>query len=123
VLRGRRPVKVALMDQSALAGVGNIYASEALFGARIHPSTPAGDLTEAQADALARQMLAVMQASLEREQDDEIAYLHSGEAVENPFRVYGHEGEPCPACGAPIAREVHAGRSTFWCPRCQPPPI
>lgn len=121
VLRGRRPVKVALMDQTVLAGVGNIYASEALFAARISPDAPASSLTPAQVDALAHHLRACMLESIEREQDAEIAYLHEADSA-NPFRVYGRAGEPCPVCGEPIRRTVHAGRGTFSCPRCQPPP-
>jgi formamidopyrimidine-DNA glycosylase len=118
VLRGRRPIKVALMDQSVLAGVGNIYASEALFAAGIPPDAPAGSLAAAQVDALAHHLRACMVDSLEREKDSEIAYLHEGDA-ENPFRIYGRKGEPCPVCGEPIRRAEHAGRGTYYCPRCQ----
>ncbi len=118
ILRGRRPIKVALMDQSVLAGVGNIYASEALFAAGISPDAPAGSLTPDRADALALHLRACMLESLEREKDSEIAYLHEGGA-ENPFRIYGRKGEPCPACGDPVRRVEHAGRGTYFCPRCQ----
>lgn len=116
--RGRRPIKVALMDQSVLAGVGNIYACEALFAARIDPSAPVATLSDAALDALAGHLVDCIEASLARERDDEITYLQEARAT-NPFRVYGRAGEPCPMCGRPLERTLQAGRGTFWCPRCQ----
>lgn len=115
----RRTIKEVLMDQRRIAGVGNIYAVEALFEVGLHPETPANQVSLAQADALAVALGQVMRASLERETAGEITYLHEAQS-ENPFTVYGRAGEPCRACATPIVRTVRQGRSTFFCPRCQP---
>ena len=118
--RTKRAIKVALLDQSLLAGVGNIYAAEALHRVRVDPRTPAHLLTPRKSAALARALGAVMTESLERETADEITYLQEARA-KNPFDVYGREGESCTQCGGEIRRFVQQGRSTFWCPRCQRP--
>jgi formamidopyrimidine-DNA glycosylase len=117
-LRGVRPVKVALMDQAVLAGLGNIHASEILWQTRVHPGISCNRLTDAQVAAI----VAALPAHLEHyvkdaASEDEIAYLNQGGP--NPFRVYDRAGEPCPRCGAPIASDRHAGRSTYFCPSCQ----
>lgn len=116
--RTSREIKVALMDQSLLAGVGNIYAAEALHEARIDPRAPASKLRASELHALGSALVAAFEASLARERGAEIVYLPEAEA-DNPFRIYGREGEPCPECGAPIARFDQAGRSTFWVPTWQ----
>ncbi len=115
----RRAVKVALMDQSLLAGVGNIYAAEGLFFAGVGPARPASSLSLAEATRIGAGVLRSMTESLGREVDAEIQYLHEAAAT-NPFQVYGRAGEPCTTCGATIQRVMQAQRSTFWCPRCQP---
>lgn len=115
----RRAIKVALMDQQRLAGVGNIYAAEALFLAGVDPWTPANTLAPAQWDAIAAGVIESMTESLARERDDEIRYLQDREA-QNPFLVYGRAGAACGRCGASIQRAVQAQRATFWCPGCQP---
>ncbi|MCB9522314.1 MAG: bifunctional DNA-formamidopyrimidine glycosylase/DNA-(apurinic or apyrimidinic site) lyase [Myxococcales bacterium] len=115
----RRAVKVALMDQGVMAGVGNIYASEALFLAGVAPGRPANGLTPAELARLAAGTHQTMTESLARERNDEIRYLQEVQA-QNPFRVYGRAGEPCPVCQTPILRITQAQRSTFWCPACQP---
>jgi len=114
----RQPIKSALMDQKRIAGVGNIYAAEALFGAGIHPSTPANSLDEQAFGVLGDHLVSVMSQSLARETGSEIDYLSFG--GKNPFMVYGRADEPCPKCGTPIRRMKHSGRSTFYCAHCQP---
>jgi formamidopyrimidine-DNA glycosylase len=117
--RIRRPVKVALLDQGLLAGVGNILASESLFRARIDPRRRASSLSRAEAGRLARAVEAAVRETIEREDSPEVAYVEEPGA-ENPFRVYAREGEPCPRCrSGRIRRTVQAQRSTYWCPRCQ----
>jgi formamidopyrimidine-DNA glycosylase len=104
-LRTRRgPIKPALLDQRVIAGLGNIYAAEALWRARLDPQAPASSLTVAE---LARLLTAVRQV-MRRALD--------GAAR---FAVYGREGEPCRRCRTSIARIVQAGRSTYFCPTCQ----
>jgi formamidopyrimidine-DNA glycosylase len=117
----RRPVKVALLDQRILPGVGNIHASEALFLARVDPRRRADRLAPAEVRALARAVLASIRRTIREEDGPEVVYVEEPGAP-NPFRVYGREGERCPRCrGADIRRAVQAQRSTYWCPRCQPP--
>jgi formamidopyrimidine-DNA glycosylase len=117
--RSRLAVKVRIMDQAVLAGVGNIYASEALFRARIDPRRPANDLSRAEIARVAEAVLAVLRESIARDEGDEITYVEEPGAA-NPFRMYDRAGERCPRCGqAEIQRIVQAQRSTFFCPRCQ----
>ena len=117
--RSRLPVKVRIMDQAILPGVGNIYASEALFRARIDPRRRADSLASREVKALAAAVLASLHESLARQEGPEITYVEEPGA-ENPFLVYAREGERCPRCRrATIARVVQAQRSTFFCPRCQ----
>lgn len=119
-LRSRRPVKVALMDQERLAGVGNIHAVEALHRAGIAPATLADALDDVAWARLAAAIPSQLAAAVAETEAEEVAYVSDGSHVENPFAVYGREGESCRACGARIARSVIAGRSTWWCPSCQP---
>lgn len=119
----RLPVKVRIMDQRLLPGVGNIHASEACFRARVDPRRPARSLSRAEAKALAAAILASFRMTLDAEDGPEIAYVEEPGAA-NPFLVYAREGEPCPRCRragrtAPLQRVVQAQRSTFFCPRCQ----
>jgi formamidopyrimidine-DNA glycosylase len=114
----RQPVKPFLLDQSRIAGLGNIHATEALFRARIHPGRAAGALSRVEALALQRAIRASLCDALAAESGAEITYLEEA-AAENRFLIYGREGEPCPRCGTRIRRLVQAGRSSFFCPRCQ----
>jgi formamidopyrimidine-DNA glycosylase len=119
----RRAVKVALLDQSVLAGVGNIHASESLFAARIDPRRRGGELSLAEVRALARAIAASLRRGIEMQEGPEIAYVEEPGAP-NPFRVYARERERCPRCReAEIQRIVQAQRSTFFCPRCQGRPV
>jgi formamidopyrimidine-DNA glycosylase len=122
-LAGRRaPVKAALLDQRAVAGVGNIYADEALWYARIHPLTPAGHLDGTEIAALRDGIRKALRLGIRRQGATLRDYRRSdgGEgAMQNEFRVYGREGEPCERCGTPIAKTRAGGRGTWYCPTCQ----
>ena len=123
-LRGRKvAIKSALMDGRAVAGIGNIYAGEALFRCGAHPQTPAEALTAAQCDALAREIKKVLRASI-RAGGSTIRDFVNGDGHPGWFqmrwKVYGRENQPCRQCGAAIRRVVFGGRSCFFCPRCQP---
>ncbi len=116
------PIKALLLDQQAVAGIGNIYASEALFAARINPARKAGAISPARLGILADAVRAVLAAAIEAggstlkdhaQPSGELGYF------QHSFQVYGREGEACPTCGGPIRRRVQSGRSTFDCPRCQ----
>jgi formamidopyrimidine-DNA glycosylase len=109
--RGTSPIKARLMDQGVIAGVGNLMADEILWRARIHPLTPAGELTHEQLDKLRRAMRAVVRFT--------IARGHAGAGELNPHRV---PGGICPRCGTPLERARVGGRTTYWCPRDQPGP-
>ena len=118
-LPGKRPIKVALLDQTAIAGVGNVQAMEALWRAHLDPRTPCDALTPAQWAALDAALQAQLQHTLDLLGDgDTLTYVEESRAS-NPFEIYRREGDPCPSCGATLARMVQAARSTYWCPRCQ----
>ncbi|HEU4658850.1 MAG TPA: bifunctional DNA-formamidopyrimidine glycosylase/DNA-(apurinic or apyrimidinic site) lyase [Capillimicrobium sp.] len=124
--RGRRaPIKAFLLDQRRIAGVGNIYADEALFRARIHPLRPAGAITHAQASALRDAVVAVLEAGLGAGGATIDDFRHPDGvqgAFQNDFQVHLRRGEPCVACGAEVVKLVAAGRGTYVCQTCQPPP-
>jgi formamidopyrimidine-DNA glycosylase len=113
-----KPIKVFLMDQRRIAGVGNIQAAEALFLARIHPLREARSLDKSEVGRLVRSIRRTLAREIERSRSEDPAYLHQGS--ENDFRVYGREGAPCSRCRSLIARFVQGGRSSYYCPRCQP---
>jgi formamidopyrimidine-DNA glycosylase len=114
--RRRSPIKPMLLDQRIVAGVGNIYASEALWEARIKPTAPANSLSRARVERLRDAIRTVLTVI-----GDARYYTRDAGAseIDDRFRVYGREGEPCRRCGSAIARFDQAGRSTFWCRRCQ----
>jgi len=124
ILAGRRaPIKNVLLDQRRVAGVGNIYASEALFRARIDPRRPAGSLGPTEVARLQRAIRGVLRAAIRGSGTTVSSYRamngRSG-TFQNELRAYGREGEPCVRCRTPVERVVQAGRSTYFCPRCQP---
>lgn len=114
----KRTIKEVLMDQTVVAGVGNIQATEALWRARIHPKTSAAKLTPKQHGALARAIHWSIERTLGLEEGPEITYVEDAGAP-NPFVVYGQDGEPCPRCRTTLVRIVLGGRSTVLCPTCQ----
>lgn len=122
-LHGRRaPVKAAILDQRTVAGVGNIYADEALWRARIHPLTPAAALGPREVQALHRALRRALEHGIARQGSTLRDYrTPSGEsgAMQDEFRVYGRGGEPCSGCGTPIDKIRVAGRGTWYCPNCQ----
>jgi formamidopyrimidine-DNA glycosylase len=121
----RRPVKALLLDQSLIAGVGNIYADEALFRARVHPALPAHRLAPEGVRRLCRALRCVLREAIEAGGSTLRDYrLPDGSPgrFQMRHRVYGRTGEPCLRCGTPIRRIRLAGRSAHFCPRCQPGP-
>jgi formamidopyrimidine-DNA glycosylase len=124
--RGRTaPVKAFLLDQRRVAGVGNIYADEALYRARVHPLRPAGRLTRRQWDAVADGVRGALAAGLAAggATIDDFRDPDGGwGAFQDEFLVHRRRGEPCPSCGGEIVKFVAAGRGTYACERCQPRP-
>ena len=121
----RAPVKAMLLDQKRIAGVGNIYADEALFRARIHPLRPANRLKRGQAAALRDAVVESLQAGISAGGatiDDYRDPDGARGAFQDEFLVHRRAGEPCPRCGTPVVKLVAAGRGTYVCPRCQPRP-
>jgi formamidopyrimidine-DNA glycosylase len=121
--RGRRaPVKAFLLDQRHVAGVGNIYADESLFRARIHPLRPAGSLRAPQLAALRDAVVATLNAGIDAGGATIDDFRHADGvmgAFQHEFMVHRRAGEPCPTCGTPVRRFVAAGRTTYACERCQ----
>jgi formamidopyrimidine-DNA glycosylase len=120
---GRRaPVKAFLLDQRRLAGIGNIYADEALWRARIHPLRPTGELDADEIARLHRAVRAALRRGVELQGStlrDYVTPDGDGGGMQDEFHVYGRLGEPCDRCGRPIERIVVGGRGTWFCPRCQ----
>ena len=122
-LSGRRsPLKVALMDQRLVVGVGNLYASESLYRARLSPRRLAGALRPAQTERLALAIRAVLEDAIDAGGSSLRDYVQAdGELgfYQDRFAVYGRTGLPCPGCGRPVSKLVLGQRATFWCHRCQ----
>ena len=123
-LRGRRaPLKAFLLDQRRIAGVGNIYADEALFRARLHPLRAAGSVGPREARRLHAALLETLQAGIDHEGSSIESFIDPAGrrgSFQEILNVYQRTGEPCGACGAIIERTVVGGRGTHYCPRCQP---
>jgi formamidopyrimidine-DNA glycosylase len=123
-LAGRRTsLKAALLDQRTLAGMGNIYVDEALWRARLNPLRPAAGLDRAELRRLHRAIRSALEQGLARQGSTLRDYRlpnGGGGSMQDEFRVYGRGGEPCDRCGTPIARTHVAGRTTWFCPTCQP---
>ena len=121
--RRRAPVKAALLDQRAAAGMGNIYADEALWRAQIHPLRAAGDLDAEEVKRLHKAVRDALKAGIARQGTTLRDYRtpDGGRGrMQAALRVYGREGEPCYRCGAQIGKTRAGGRGTWYCPNCQP---
>ncbi|HXK14944.1 MAG TPA: bifunctional DNA-formamidopyrimidine glycosylase/DNA-(apurinic or apyrimidinic site) lyase [Gaiellaceae bacterium] len=118
----RAPIKAAILDQRTVAGVGNIYADEALWRAMVHPLTPANELTPDEVKAVHKGIRTALQAGVRRQgstlRDYQLPDGSSGTAQDR-FKVYGRDGLPCERCGTPIDKIRVAGRGTWYCPTCQ----
>jgi formamidopyrimidine-DNA glycosylase len=122
--RSRRTLKETLLDQTKVTGLGNIYAAEALFLARVNPLIVSAEFSQRRAARLHRAIVEVLDESIRhgsrlRVDPENIEGSYFGGSYEGRWRVYDREGEPCSNCRAPIRRITQAGRSTYFCPRCQ----
>ncbi len=115
----KRQLKPLLMDQSFLAGLGNIYTDEALFRAGLHPLTLSNRVTASQARLLLKSIRETLQAGIDHN-GSSIDWVYGGGNFQNYFNVYQQSGKPCPQCGQPIERIVVGQRGTHFCPLCQP---
>ncbi len=122
-LRGKKTaIKVAIMDQRILVGVGNIYASEALFSAGIKPQLAAEQTSKSRVTSLLKEIRRILSESIEKGGSSISDFADtSGESgyFQTTFKVYGKDSEACPNCGHKIRSAVLGGRNTFWCSRCQ----
>lgn len=122
IRRRKTALKALLLDQTVIAGVGNIYADEALYRAGIHPLRKAATLTDAEAGRLYDALREVLNEAIEKRgtllRDYRTPYGEDG-YFQNHLRVYGRYGKPCPHCGEPIERIRVTQRSTHFCPKCQ----
>jgi formamidopyrimidine-DNA glycosylase len=115
-------IKPLLLNQSFIGGVGNIYADESLFAARIHPRAHASRLSKARAEELHRQILAILELAIQHRGSTISNYVDADGASGNyqsQHNVYGRTGEPCPRCGTSVKRIVLGQRGTHYCPHCQ----
>jgi formamidopyrimidine-DNA glycosylase len=116
------PLKSFLLNQSGIAGIGNIYADEALHRAALHPLSPAGSMRPAHCEALVEGIVGALEMALSLGGSSIDDYRDSrGEkgSMQDEFLVHTREGEECPRCGGEIRRIVVGGRSTYFCPDCQ----
>lgn len=123
ILAGRKaPIKSILLDQRRIAGLGNIYADEALFVAQIHPARPGGDLSWVEIEKLHSAIRAVLIDAVEN-QGTTFRDYRTGTGTEGSFQnklqVYGRKGEPCPRCGETLLHQRIGGRTSVFCPVCQ----
>lgn len=120
--RAKSPIKAALLDQTVIAGVGNIYADESLWGAKIHPNQLVGTLKEADFERLYIELRAVMNLAIEKGGSTDKNYVNA-EGKRGSYmdfaRVFRREGKQCPRCGTEIIKFKAAGRGTHICPQCQ----
>ena len=116
-----RQIKPLLLDQSFLAGLGNIYTDEALHLAKIHPLVRSDGITELQAERLCQAIREVLEEGIRRN-GASIDWVYRGGDFQNHFRVYGRAGQKCPACGTKIQRITVGQRGTHFCPKCQARP-
>ncbi len=129
IRRSGRPIGDLLLDQSVVAGVGNVYRAEVLFRQRIHPDRPGRTLRVGQWRAIWDDLVALMPTGVETGRIDTVRPEHTPEAMGRTARaddhggevyVYRRTGDPCLVCGRPVRTRVLAGRNSFWCSRCQP---
>lgn len=121
--RRKAALKAVLLDQRVVAGLGNIYADEALWRARLSPLRPANALRVDEVARLVRAIRAALRAGIERQGStlrDYAAPDGAAGSMQEEFRVYGRDGEPCPRCRTTIVKTRVGGRGTWYCPRCQP---
>jgi len=114
----KAPLKAAILDQRTVAGLGNIYADEALWHARLNPLRAAGELSTEEIAALREGIRKALQLGIRRQGADLGDGAYAGGRMQKEFKVYGRDGEPCDRCGTPIVKTRVGGRGTWYCPTC-----
>ena len=117
-----KPIKSLLLEQKLVVGLGNIYVDEVLWAARVHPETPAKELSKAAMKRVHDQTIAILQLGIEKGGSTIRTYRNAlGEdgTMQNYLQVYGKTGRPCPRCASTIEKIKLGGRGTHWCPHCQ----
>lgn len=124
VERHRSQIKALLLDQRAVAGIGNIYADEALWRASVHPKRPAGSLSESESGLLWHAIRDILATAVERRGSRIATYRapNGASKMQDELAVYARDGEPCRRCAATLLKLIVAGRGTHVCPRCQAAP-
>ena len=122
--RSKQPIKLTLLDQTKVLGLGNIYASEALHRAKINPRLLAHKLSQPRATLLHHEIIAVLAEAIANNSTmntnpEDVSGSYTGGVYETMTNVYERAGLPCYSCQTPIRRVVQGGRSTYYCPRCQ----
>ncbi|HEV2403444.1 MAG TPA: bifunctional DNA-formamidopyrimidine glycosylase/DNA-(apurinic or apyrimidinic site) lyase [Candidatus Saccharimonadales bacterium] len=120
--RGGTSIKAALLDQTIISGVGNIYADESLWAAKIHPATKVGKLTQSKINTLYHELRRILRLSIEKGGSTDKTYVDAKGQKGSYLQfaqVFRREGQPCPRCGTPITKIRVAGRGTHICPNCQ----
>ncbi len=121
---GRRQcIKTLLLNQSLIAGVGNIYADEALFAAKLHPLSSPDQLTQSELELLGKKIRSILGQAVKKGGSTISDYMQPGGkkgSYQQSHRVYGHGGKPCPVCSTPIEKITVQARGTHFCPSCQP---
>ena len=125
LLSCKRKMKPLLLDQTKIAGIGNIYADESLFAAKIHPETISCKLSESQLRKLHLAIPTILKKSIRFQGTTLVDESYTNPRGESGrfirfLKIYGHKDDPCPVCRTPIKRIVISGRSSFFCPCCQP---
>ena len=121
--RRKAALKAVLLDQRVVAGLGNIYADEALWRAKVNPLRPANELSADEVARVTRAVRAALRTGIARQGStlrDYAAPDGASGSMQDEFRVYGRDGEPCARCGTTITKTRVGGRGTWFCPRCQP---
>jgi endonuclease VIII len=117
--RSRAPLATLLMDQSVIAGVGNVYRAEVLFRHGLDPQLPGRELGRERFDAVWDDLVALLGDGVRRGGIDTVRDEHRDDGRGRAVYVYRRDGEPCRVCGSPVRRGTHAARNLFWCPHCQ----
>jgi formamidopyrimidine-DNA glycosylase len=118
----RRQIKPLLLDQTFIAGLGNIYTDEALHQARVHPLRLSDSLSFEESSRLWQAIRDVLSEGIRRN-GASIDWVYRGGDFQNAFHVYQRTGHPCPVCGTPVERIAVGQRGTHFCPNCQPYPL